>query len=581
VGRRGLRLAEIERRILLAGDTYGVALGSALQAGASPGGTVVVLDPEYRGVTGFVGLDNSLSDALGTWKLDGGIEVNGVLGLGESIYGRVSGHPGRLQTLTFGAVAPVGRNGLTVNVEAVRSETDAEEDGPDLPSEFERAALRLFYPWIRSRDFNLTTRLAFDAQDDRLDIDDGDATLPVYEDSSRVARLAADAFWLTEGQATVEVGAELSFGLDCCGARTADDAGGGTPLSREGADAEFTKLVLSGRARVPFGEDMQLTVNGRAQTSFGEPLLVAEQFGLASPREISPLDAGTLLGDSGWVLRGELARRWETEAGDLPLSVAPFVFAATGRVSLEQPGADERGETGASAVGGICFRRSRGRFRTGRCVWSLEWGAAMTTRTTSPRSVLRPVSASERAVLARLGRLARAAALGSTALCPLVAQAEGLPSGGRAVSGAAEIGAPESGRMTVTQTGPRAVVNWESFSVGAGNRVDFAQPGRDAAILNRVTGPLGSRIDGTVSADGRVFLVNPSGVVVGPTGRVEAGGFVGANRATVKRCNGTRCTGRTGLPLAPDDRDAKGIAATRAGTHVAPAVSCPMFSPSP
>ncbi|NBC97230.1 MAG: ShlB/FhaC/HecB family hemolysin secretion/activation protein [Deinococcus-Thermus bacterium] len=358
VGARGLRLEEIERRILLAGDTYGVALGSALQAGATPGGTVIVLDPEYRGVTGFVGADNSLSEELGDWKLDAGIEVNGVLGFGESLYARISGHPDgdffsdpTIRTLSFGAVVPVGTDGLTVNFEGALSETEADEDGPDVPSEFERYSLRLFYPWVRSRDFNLTTRLAFDAQDDRLDIDAAGGTLPVYEDRVRVLRLAADAFWLTEERATIEVGGELSFGIDGFGARTADDAAGGTPLSREGADADFAKLELSGRYRAPLDDQTTLTVNGRMQTSFGDPLVIGEQFGIASAREISPLDAGTLTGDSGWVLRGELARRFEAEAGGQTVNLSPYVFAAAGAVYLEEPAADEQDETSATAYG--------------------------------------------------------------------------------------------------------------------------------------------------------------------------------------------------------------------------------------
>ncbi|WP_158547395.1 ShlB/FhaC/HecB family hemolysin secretion/activation protein [Rhodovulum sp. 12E13] len=357
VGRRGLTLSELERQILLAGDTYGVALGSALQAGASPGGTVVILDPEYRGVTGFAGLDNSLSDSLGGWKFDTGVELNGLLGFGESLYARLSGHPEGdfaaepvLRTLSFGAVVPLGTDGLTLNLEHTISQTNPEEIDPDIPSEFERSSVRLFYPWVRSRDFNLTTRLSFDAQRDRLDVDTAAGAIPVYEDDLRILRLAADAFWQTETNATIEVGSELSFGLDCCGARSADDTGA-VPLSRPGTDADFAKLVLSGRYRAPLGEAWALTVNGRAQTSFGEPLAVAEQFGIATEREISPLDTGTLTGDSGWVLRGEVAREWVTEAGGLPLGLSPYAFAATGAVTLAEPGPGQRETTAASAFG--------------------------------------------------------------------------------------------------------------------------------------------------------------------------------------------------------------------------------------
>jgi len=357
VGRRGLTLRELERQILLAGDTYGVALGSALQAGASPGGTVVILDPEYRSVTGFAGVDNSLSDNLGGWKFDTGVEINGLLGFGESVYARLSGNPEGefidepiLRTLSFGTVVPVGDDGLTVNLEYTRSETNPREVDLDVPSEFERSSVRLFYPWVRSRSFNLTTRLAFDWQRDVLDVETAAGTVPVYEDDLRVVRVAADAFWLTESDATIEAGGELSFGLDCCGARTADDAGD-VPLSRPGTDADFTKLVLSGRYRTPLGEAWALTVNGRAQTSFGEPLAVAEQFGIATAREISPLDSGTLTGDSGWAVRGEFAREFVTQAGGVPLSVSPYLFAATGAVYLAEPVGDEQEETFASAFG--------------------------------------------------------------------------------------------------------------------------------------------------------------------------------------------------------------------------------------
>lgn len=358
VGQRGLTLSELERRILLAGDTYGVALGSALQAGATPGGTVIILDPQYRGVTGFIGADNSLSDSLGDWKIDAGIEFNGLLGYGESIYARIGAHPDAgliddptLRTISLGTVVPVGREGLTFNLEGAVSQTNSQGSGPDVPSDFERYSARLFYPWVRSRNFNLTTQLAFDVQEDSLDVDTPAGELPVYEDSVRVLRGSADAFWLLGGGAAVELGAQLSFGLDAFGARTAEDAEGGTPLSRPGADADFTKLAVSARYRQAFGETLLATVNGRAQTSFGDPLILSEQFGVASSREISPLDSGTLTGDGGWVVRGELARPFDLEGGPQGWTLSPFAFAATGAVYREQPVEDEDDEISANAYG--------------------------------------------------------------------------------------------------------------------------------------------------------------------------------------------------------------------------------------
>jgi filamentous hemagglutinin family protein len=121
-------------------------------------------------------------------------------------------------------------------------------------------------------------------------------------------------------------------------------------------------------------------------------------------------------------------------------------------------------------------------------------------------------------------RTALATLLASTALAP-AALSDALPSGGQVAAGAAAISA-EGNAMTIMQGSDRAVIRWDGFSVGTGARVDVRQPGPGSALLNRVTGALPSRIDGSLSANGQVFLVNPSGIVVGPGGRVDAAAFV-------------------------------------------------------
>lgn len=99
-----------------------------------------------------------------------------------------------------------------------------------------------------------------------------------------------------------------------------------------------------------------------------------------------------------------------------------------------------------------------------------------------------------------------------------------LPSGGQVVSGSAAIGPVSGNNLTITQSSSRAIVNWNSFSVGQTNSVTFQQPGSSSAILNRVTGAAPSSIAGTVSANGQVFLVNPNGIAITSTGNVRAGG---------------------------------------------------------
>ena len=103
---------------------------------------------------------------------------------------------------------------------------------------------------------------------------------------------------------------------------------------------------------------------------------------------------------------------------------------------------------------------------------------------------------------------------------PVCGQAA-LPAGGNVVSGSATIQTGGS-VMTVTQTTPATITNWNAFSVGVGNAAQFNQPGASSAVLNRVITTNPSLINGQVSANGSVYLVNPNGIVVGPTGQVNA-----------------------------------------------------------
>ena len=100
-----------------------------------------------------------------------------------------------------------------------------------------------------------------------------------------------------------------------------------------------------------------------------------------------------------------------------------------------------------------------------------------------------------------------------------------LPQGGQVAAGAADIAASQA-EMAIHQATQNAVINWNSFNIGAGERVNIYQPNAQAALLNRVLGGNPSEIFGTLSANGRVFLVNPAGVLFAPGAQVNAGAIV-------------------------------------------------------
>jgi len=100
------------------------------------------------------------------------------------------------------------------------------------------------------------------------------------------------------------------------------------------------------------------------------------------------------------------------------------------------------------------------------------------------------------------------------------------PAGGTVVAGNASIVQATPDTLNIVQGSNKAIINWQSFSIGAGETVNFQQPSSKSVTLNRVTGNDPSAIYGSLNANGTVMLVNPNGVVFGPSSRVDVGGLV-------------------------------------------------------
>lgn len=101
-----------------------------------------------------------------------------------------------------------------------------------------------------------------------------------------------------------------------------------------------------------------------------------------------------------------------------------------------------------------------------------------------------------------------------------------VPTGANVVAGAATF-TPGANSLDITATTSRSIVDWNSFNIGAGNTVNFNLPDASSAILNRVTTPnMPSAIHGMLQSNGNVYLVNPSGIVVGSTGTINTNAFV-------------------------------------------------------
>ncbi|VXD01091.1 Hemolysin activation/secretion protein [Sphingomonas sp. 8AM] len=364
VGDSTVTLAAIERALLLAGDLPGLRLRSTLAPGSQVGATVLVLDGTHRPVTMQLSLDNGLSESLGRYGAGLGYTFNSALGLGETLYLRASGYPNttknrsildpspRNRLLAAGVVLPLGNDGLTLTAEAVESRAAPRRlrSQPGFGSRFRRLSVRVRDPLLRSRATNIAVTAAFDAQREAVSII-APVDFPLSLDELRVARGGVDAVTVLPWGGTVSTSVQASFGIDGLGARSARDASRLLPLSRVGSDAGFVKLDVSAGLEQPLGRHAEVGVQARAQTGFGDALANAEQFGIATAYDLSPLPVGTLQGDSGATMRGELRAPFTYVDANSFGRITPYVFGAWGTVHYVHPTVVERQRTGAYAYG--------------------------------------------------------------------------------------------------------------------------------------------------------------------------------------------------------------------------------------
>lgn len=107
------------------------------------------------------------------------------------------------------------------------------------------------------------------------------------------------------------------------------------------------------------------------------------------------------------------------------------------------------------------------------------------------------------------------------------------PEGGSVAQGSATI-TNTPGLTHIQQTSDKAVINWQGFSIGAGEETRFSQPNSGSIALNRVTAANNpSNIAGRLNANGQVWLINPAGIVFHQGSQVNVAGLV-ATTANIK-----------------------------------------------
>jgi filamentous hemagglutinin family protein len=118
---------------------------------------------------------------------------------------------------------------------------------------------------------------------------------------------------------------------------------------------------------------------------------------------------------------------------------------------------------------------------------------------------------------------------------------QSLPSGGTVTAGQGTISNPNATTTLIKQNSDRIGIDWTTFNIGKGNSVVFNQPGSNSVALNRVNGGP-STINGSLTANGQVWFINPSGMLFGQGAQVNVGGLVAS---TAGMSNADFMAGRT------------------------------------
>ncbi len=102
----------------------------------------------------------------------------------------------------------------------------------------------------------------------------------------------------------------------------------------------------------------------------------------------------------------------------------------------------------------------------------------------------------------------------------------GGPSGGTVAAGSATITNPSANITTIDQASQKTIINWQSFSIPSDAAVIFNQPNAQAIALNRVTGGDMSSIEGALTANGNVWIINPNGIMFGHGSQINVGSLI-------------------------------------------------------
>ncbi|MDB5695062.1 MAG: hypothetical protein JWN21_605 [Sphingomonas bacterium] len=337
-------LAEVERRILVAGDIDGVRVSGGRFV-RERGQGVLVVTVARTGLSGRFAVRNDGTAPIGPIQATLAVSATGVLTTDDIFSLTLVGTPLESEELHYGRLRyarRINRNGTEV---AVSGSLGATRPGGYLApfritGESWFAGLSLLHPLHRRRASSLWLDVALEVRD----LDQDGAGRPARRDRLTVARLGLHGFKRAIG-GRLRGGISVARGLDVFDATGAGDA----LASRRDADGTFT--TFSGWADWTRDVARRLSLRVAIEGQFAaDPLLVSEEIGLGGGSFLRAYDWSERSGDQGAM--GSLELRYDISKPTTVFRDAQlYTFVDGGRVSNLRGGFG--GGALASAGGGM------------------------------------------------------------------------------------------------------------------------------------------------------------------------------------------------------------------------------------
>ncbi|WP_434773244.1 ShlB/FhaC/HecB family hemolysin secretion/activation protein [Pseudomonas entomophila] len=328
-----LRAEDLERALLLINDQPGVNARSALERGAQPGTSRLLVDAKAGPlVTGGVSADNYGNRSTGAARINAQASLNDPLGIGDQLVLGVSKTTG--SDIIGGSYSlPLTASGLRLQLGAsyLRYDVDQERYRElDLRGNARTASVGLSYPLIRTRLQNLNLSAGYEhkrLEDQGLGTNLRDRTLDNF-----TFALTGNRFDDFAGGGVIDAGLSLTLGeLDLGGNREDKYADRLT----SGSNGRFEKVNLRLSRLQSLGAGSEWNVFAGLSMQWADQNLdSAEKFLLGGPSGVRAYPIGEAAGDHGWL--GTLELRRNIDLGIPRLQVQGLGFFDTGRVWLHQ-----------------------------------------------------------------------------------------------------------------------------------------------------------------------------------------------------------------------------------------------------